>query len=77
MPRPRPPCSKCNWGRLPGLRVALCSFHWAEGVWGLAWASRCHPDHPGAIPGSKPFDLPGEGAVETFEGERVADPPEV
>lgn len=43
-------CTKCQRPSLPGMAPGggKCRFHWAQGNWGQAWASRCVPDHPEA-----------------------------
>lgn len=41
-------CSRahCRKPSLPGFYRGngLCRFHWAEAVWGRAWAERCRAD---------------------------------
>lgn len=43
MPRAARPKKLCRCGRpsLPALRTALCAFHYAERMWGTAWALSC------------------------------------
>ncbi len=48
----RQSCSKCAHRSVAGLSRGdgKCPFHWEEGVWGLAKASRDFPNHPQATP---------------------------
>ena len=46
-------CSICGQPGIPGLvrGQGKCSYHWAVGNWGKAWADRVHGDKPGeALP---------------------------
>lgn len=44
----------CSYTSVSGLRKGRgrCPYHWAEGVWGHAWASRRYPLHPEARVGA-------------------------
>jgi hypothetical protein len=40
-------CVRCDCPSISGLKKGqgLCAYHWAEAMWGKAYADKCHPEH--------------------------------